>query len=88
MLRMYVDGALIATSSISSSRGLISNPIEKLQVMGAVDEPYGGYNNSLTHFQDFRLYNGTNKNYTGATIPLPNSMVEYIQFFDPTPPTP
>jgi hypothetical protein len=87
-VRMYVDGALIATSSIPSDRGLISNPLEKLQVMGAVDDRFGGYNNSLTHFQDFRLYNGTNKNYTGSVISLPDSMVEYIQFFDPTPPTP
>ena len=87
-VRMYVDGALIATSSIPSNRDLVSNIGEPLQVMGAVDTTYGGYNFPLTHFQDFRLYNGTNKNYTGATIPLPDSMVEYIQFFDPTPPTP
>jgi hypothetical protein len=83
-VRMYVDGALIATSSIPSTRGLISDPSEKLQVMGAVDPIFGAYNNSLMHFQDFRLYNGTNKNYTGATIPLPDSMVEYLFFFDPS----
>jgi hypothetical protein len=52
--------------------------------MGAVDPIFGAYNNSLMHFQDFRLYNGTNKNYTGATIPLPDSMVEYLFFFDPS----
>jgi hypothetical protein len=82
--KMYVDGALITTSSIPSTRGLISDPSEKLQVMGAVDPVFGGYNNSLVHFQDFRLYNGTNKNYTGSFIALPDSMVEYLFFFDPS----
>jgi hypothetical protein len=34
-------------------------------------------NASAVYFQDFRMYNGTDKNYTGSIIPLPESIVTW-----------
>ena len=38
---------------------------------------------SAWYVQDFRMYNGTNKNYTGSIIPIPQSMV--VGFQEPYP---
>lgn len=76
-LKWYRDGHLISRKAIPGWATILPAQNEFLQIMGVVDDDYvdGGYNSSTASFQDFRLYNGTDKNYTGSYFTPPQSMV-------------
>lgn len=78
-LRVYIDGNLQGVYSIPDNREFNLDTNELLQVMGSVDASWteGAYSGSAVYWQDFKLYNGTDKNYTGSIIPLPESMVAW-----------
>jgi hypothetical protein len=78
-LRVYIDGQLQGVYDIPNDRELNFDANEFLQVMGSVDDSWaeGAYSGSAVYWQDFKLYNGTNKNYTGSIIPLPESIVTW-----------
>lgn len=78
-LRIYIDGALQGVYDVPADRELTGNINEFLQIMGSVDDSWteGAYSGSAAYWQDFKLYNGTNKNYTGSIIPLPQSIVQW-----------
>ena len=76
-LRFYVSGSLIGTSSLDPTNNINSSSIETGLFGGITSAQYGAY------FQDFRFYNGTNKNYTASIIPLPESMIKGV--FEPYP---
>jgi hypothetical protein len=72
--RMYINGELMTDEQVTSQ---FSSSIEPVHLFGYVGtdgagNPWGG---TEAFFQDLRIYNGTNKNYTGSMIPLPESMV-------------
>jgi hypothetical protein len=77
-IRTYVSGILQGQQQFNYDFDL--NPQLFVQLFGDEGEGYlnaasasqvpGGY------FQDFRMYNGTNKNYTGSLIPIPQSMIQ------------
>jgi hypothetical protein len=77
-IRTYVSGILQGQQTFNYDFDL--NPQLFVQLFGDEGEGYlnaasasqvaGGY------FQDFRMYNGTNKNYTGSLIPIPQSMIQ------------
>ena len=76
-VRFYVSGSLIGSASLDPTRNINSSSIETGLFGGNTSALYGAY------FQDFRFYNGTNKNYTGSIIPLPESMIKGV--FEPYP---
>jgi hypothetical protein len=77
-IRTYVSGILQGEQTFNYDFDL--NPQLFVQLFGDEGEGYlnaasasqvaGGY------FQDFRMYNGSNKNYTGSLIPIPQSMIQ------------
>ena len=85
VIRTYVSGILQTQQQFNYDFDL--NPQLFVQLFGDEGEGYvnaasasqvpGGY------FQDFRMYNGSNKNYTGSLIPLPESMI--IGYKEPYP---
>lgn len=76
-LKIYINGLKIAERTIAATGQEVNQDInELLQVMGALDGS-DRYVGSPAYFQDFRIYNGTDKNYTGSIIPLPQSMVRW-----------
>ena len=79
-IRQYVNGNLISNTIVPDSYVFRVDVNEPMQIMGSVDEGPsgqipGGYSGSAVSWQDFRVYNGTNKNYTGSIIPIPESIV-------------
>lgn len=78
-LKLYINGNLNSRVTIAANEEFMQDTAELLQIMGAVDASYsaGGYSGSAVLWQDFRMYNGTDKNYTGSIIQLPQSMVTY-----------
>jgi hypothetical protein len=78
IIRTYVSGICQGQQQFNYDFDL--NPQLFVQLFGDEGEGYlnaasasqvaGGY------FQDFRMYNGTNKNYTGSLIPIPQSMIQ------------
>ena len=74
----------------TSSLGTNNAP---LYILGSPFEifPYDSVTSGLSQYdtgsawyvQDFRMYNGTNKNYTGSIIPIPQSMI--VGFQEPYP---
>ena len=84
-IRTYVSGILQGQQTFNYDFDL--NPQLFVQLFGDEGEGYlnpasasqvaGGY------FQDFRMYNGSNKNYTGSLIPIPQSMI--IGYKEPYP---
>lgn len=73
-LRIYINGQCKNEYKVGISENLNQDTTELLQLFGAIDPP-DVYKGSKAYFQDFRMYNGTNKDYTGSLIPLPESMV-------------
>lgn len=76
-VRQYINGVLIAQEA--SIANMIYAPTTPTLLFGDV-EVYGGTPESSSQvagafFQDFRMYNGTNKNYTGSQFTPPQSMV-------------
>jgi hypothetical protein len=84
-LRMYIDGAIVGQGQLTNEFDY--NPKLFLQLFG--DEGEGFINAASAsqlaagYFQDFRMYNGTNKNYTASLIPVPQSMI--IGYKEPYP---
>jgi hypothetical protein len=79
-IRQYVNGNLISIDNVYDNAVIRVDVNEPMQIMGSIDEGPnreipGGYSGSAVSWQDFRVYNGTNKNYTGSIIPIPESMV-------------
>lgn len=75
-LRLYIDGVLQTEYTVAANTNMNQDPAEALNVFGRFDTDTPDYaGNSPMYFNDFRFYNGTNKNYTGSLIPLPESMV-------------
>jgi hypothetical protein len=76
-MRMYVNQQLLTSSILPEDRSIKNSVSEAAQIMGSTDTAFfpGGYIGSATYFQDFRFYNGTNKNYTASLIPEPESIV-------------
>jgi hypothetical protein len=76
-VRQYINGVLIAQEA--SVANMIYAPTTPTLLFGD-EEFYGGTPASSSQiagafFQDFRMYNGTNKNYTGSQFTPPESMV-------------
>lgn len=76
-LRMYIDGRLVGQGQLTNEFDY--NPQLFLQLFGDEGESYINAASASQlpagYFQDFRMYNGTNKNYTGSLIPVPASMI-------------
>lgn len=68
--RMYINGQLISQTNIKQE---FVGSIDPVHVFG--DIRTGIQAESPAYFQDLRVYNGTNKNYTGSLIPLPQSII-------------
>jgi hypothetical protein len=78
-IRMYVNGVLIGSSSLTGSNyDITSNNATLLQVMGSVTSL--GYSSSLVMFNDFKMYNGTDKNYTGSSFVPPQSLAYWTGY--------
>jgi hypothetical protein len=79
-LRMYINGELVSTFQPTAA-DINQDTTELLQMFGAVDTSVPAQQSTESGtagwFTDFRLYNGTNKNYTGSIIPLPQSIVTW-----------
>ena len=75
-LKVYLDGQLASRRTIGASEEMNFDGDELLQVFGVVDA-FAGYSSSLAWFNDMRIYNGTDKNYTGSNFTTPPSMVEW-----------
>jgi hypothetical protein len=75
-VRIYINGIIQNQFKVPTNVDINQDPAELLQIFGALDtggDVYAG--RGQAYYQDFRMYNGTNKNYTGSLIPLPESMV-------------
>jgi hypothetical protein len=68
-IRFYVSGSLVGSGAVSAVNNINTSSIQTNLFGGLLSGQYGAF------FQDFRFYNGSNKNYTGSAIPLPPSMV-------------
>jgi hypothetical protein len=83
-MRWYKNQALLLQYSVPAGEDLNQALNEPLQIMGSLDNGAGVYpefgSGSAVSFNDFRLYNGTNKNYTGSIIPTPLSIVKLREF--------
>lgn len=75
-LRMYINGQLVSTFQTNTTE-INQDLTELLQIFGAIDAGADGYRGTAGYFNDFRMYNGTNKNYTGSIIDTPQSMVTW-----------
>jgi hypothetical protein len=85
VIRTYVSGILQTQKQFNYDFDL--NPQLFVQLFGDEGE---GFTNAASasqvaggYFQDFRMYNGSNKNYTGSLIPIPQSMI--IGYKEPYP---
>lgn len=79
-LRLYINGALQGEYTVPAG-DINQDTTELLQMFGSVDiavpAQQDWQSGTPGWFTDFRLYNGSNKNYTGSIIPLPQSMVTW-----------
>jgi hypothetical protein len=77
-VRLFIDGEMQQTRTLSPIYDFNFTPNELVQIAGAVDADwnYGNYSGSQFVMQDFRMYNGSNKNYTASFTPPP-SMVTW-----------
>lgn len=84
-LRMYIDGTLVGQGQLTNEFDY--NPQLFLQLFGDEGESYINAASASQlpagYFQDFRMYNGTDKNYTASLIPVPQSMI--IGYKEPYP---
>jgi hypothetical protein len=75
VIRQYVNGQIVASGSVTQQFLNVTTPI---QVFGYVGPD--GFGNPWDNgvdawFQDLRFYSGSNKNYTGSVIPVPEPMI-------------
>lgn len=73
-LYMFINGILQLQPQIPPDHVMNQDTNEYLQILGAVDALYQPelYNGSKAIFQDFRIYNGTNKGYVNDFTPPPS----------------
>lgn len=78
-MNLYINGYNQNSLNIAANKILNQDPSEYFQIMGAVDNSFaqGAYSGSQIVMQDYRIYNGTNKNYTGPSIATPQSIVTF-----------
>jgi hypothetical protein len=70
---IYLNGVRIGTASPGSNPSITGVPSGFWSILGFVPS---GISDAGPHLaQDFRLYLGTDKNYTGSLIPIPQSIV-------------
>lgn len=67
--RMYINGVLVSEEQVTDN---FAGSTDVVQVFGYARNPN---KETPAYFQDLRVYNGTNKNYTGSLIPVPQSMI-------------
>lgn len=79
-IREYVNGNLVGTKEVSGN--LVDDtydvPLELFNTF-VYDLSISQSSQPAGFFQDFKMYNGTNKLYTGSVIPIPPSMVIGLQ---------
>jgi hypothetical protein len=73
-LYMFINGVLQLQSVIPLDSVLNQDTNELLQILGAVDSSFAPelYGGSKAIFQDFRIYNGSNKGYSDDFTPPPS----------------
>jgi hypothetical protein len=79
-LRLYKNGLQLVNRDLTGQPDINQDISEALQIFGGyIEEPLSGdtAGGKPGYLQDFRLYNGTDKNYTASIIPLPQSMVQW-----------
>ena len=85
--RQYINGELVSQVSIRRSMNFTSTtPTQLFGEDNPFIDPFNADSASKVSgafFQDFRMYNGTNKNYTGSKFTPPQSMI--IGEFQPYP---
>lgn len=67
LCRMYINGVKLTEEIITDQ---FAGSTDVVQVFG-----YASFVQTPAWFQDLRVYNGTNKNYTGSLIQVPESIV-------------
>ena len=73
LCRMYINGVKLSETVVTDQ---FAGSTDIVQVFGYVRSVLGQeIPQGPAYFQDLRVYNGTNKNYTGSLIPLPDSMI-------------
>lgn len=79
-LYTFINGVVQKEVTIAPGIDMNQDLVELLQVMGAVDAQWqqGAFSGSQAVFQDFRLYNGTNKGYSGDGFTPPPSIVTLV----------
>lgn len=77
-IKLYLNGIKVRQETVIGDN-FVQDLTELLQIAGAVDSSFveNGYSGSAFYWQDIKIYNGTDKNYTGSIIPLPESIVVY-----------
>jgi hypothetical protein len=77
--RQYIDGKLI--SQVANRVGINFTPTTPIEIFGESNPFIDPFNEASASqvagafFQDLRIYNGTNKNYTGSQFTPPLSMI-------------
>ena len=79
-LRLYINGVLQGLYTVPAG-DINQDTTELLQMFGAVDTVVPAQQDIQSgtpgYFTDFRLYNGSNKNYTSSLISTPQSIVTW-----------
>jgi hypothetical protein len=78
-LRLYKNGLQLVNRDLTGQPDINQDISEYLQIFGGtIESPlYDSAGGQPGYLQDFRLYNGTDKNYTASIIPLPESIVQW-----------
>lgn len=73
-LYSFINGVEQKEYVVPSNIEIVTDTAELLQIFGAVDAQWaqGSFSGSQAVFQDFRMYNGTNKGYVDAFTPPPS----------------
>lgn len=73
-LYSFINGVEQKEYVVPNDIEIVTDTAELLQIFGAVDAQWtqGSYSGSQAVFQDFRMYNGTNKGYVDAFTPPPS----------------
>ena len=79
---IYRNGTLIAFEQIDEAVDIQQTTNKLLQIFGTV-QTSTTISSSLAWFNDYRIYNGTDKNYTGSQFTPPPSMVIYNAIYNP-----
>jgi hypothetical protein len=78
IVRQYINGTLVSQVA-KSAQNMNYTPTTDTLIFGDYEFFAGNADSSSqvagAYFQDFRMYNGTNKNYTGSQFTPPDSMI-------------